>query len=251
MAISPIALMLPHKTSVWNAITQLVMKEPASESKHFLDLAHNIYLPLFGKDSNSNRTSVSNSSGHEICTRMPSVTELQEASIRFNADESEDVSIFDITFKHGHLKIPIFKVTDDTERFLRNIVAYEQHSSSVELKYFTDYRSIMDSLINTEKDVNILRLRGIMENWLGDDEEVARMFNKLGDGVMINPPTFYYSQVCQKVKNHCRKPWNRAKAKLRRTYFHNPWASISTAAAGVLLLLTLIQTVVALISQFA
>uniref|UniRef100_A0A5B6ZXR1 Uncharacterized protein n=1 Tax=Davidia involucrata TaxID=16924 RepID=A0A5B6ZXR1_DAVIN len=286
----PIFQMLPIElsSSSLNSILQMLPaelssislnhpgKKSAHENKHFLDLLHNVYLPSFGEAS-SNKTSMSSNKNcirlpyltefldllHDVClrlfgkassnkkdTRMPSLTELQEAGVSFKVDESDAVSLFDINFKRGHLKIPKFRVTDLTETFFRNIIAYEQHSSDVKPKYFTDYTFFMDKLIDTQKDVTTLRLRGIMDNWLGDDEEVARMFNKMGDGRIVDTSTYYYSNVCQELNDHCKKGWNEAKAKLRRNYFHNPWASISTAAAIFLILLTLIQTVATLVSLF-
>ncbi|XP_059643200.1 UPF0481 protein At3g47200-like [Cornus florida] len=247
LAIFPIFDMLPKCYSPEKTIDQIIQKTSAHgrEIKHFLDLLQIFYRPSFEEPS-------ANLSDGERCTRMSTAMELQEAGISFKVDDdNDDVSIFDISFKNGQMKIPKFQVADGTDTFLRNIIAYEQHSCDVGPKYFTDYMHFMDLLINTEKDVNMLRLNEIIDNWLGDDVEVARLFNKLGDGVLISPSKFYYSDVCQKVKNHCENCWNRAKAKLRRNYFNNPWVGISTVAASILLLLTLIQTVVALIPPFS
>ncbi|XP_059644877.1 UPF0481 protein At3g47200-like [Cornus florida] len=234
-ALFPVSMMLPKQYSETKTKELIEKTSAAGESKHFLDLVHRLYLPSSRKD--------------KYCVGMSCVTELQEAGISFEVNESDDVGIFDIRFENGRMKIPKFKVNDVTETFLRNIVAYEQHSSLDDHKYFTDYISIMDFLIHTGNDANALRLCGIIENMLGDDKEVALMFNKLGDGVVI-PPNFYYSNVCKNVNHHCEKPWNEAMAKLRRNYFNNPWAGISTVAAVVLLLLTLIQTAATLIPLF-
>ncbi|KAK9268901.1 hypothetical protein L1049_000666 [Liquidambar formosana] len=94
----------------------------------------------------------------------------------------------------------------------------------------------MDELINSEKDVELLRLEGIIENLLGDDERVSDIFTKLADGV-FEFPTYHYSEVRDHVNDHCKKRCSRWMATLRGKYFNNPWAGISTIAAGVLLLL--------------
>lgn len=75
---------------------------------------------------------------------------------------SNSVSLFDIKFNKGLMEIPSFKSDDSTETFLRNLIAFEQHYSHVNPKYFTDYTTFMDQLINTQKDVNLLRLKGII-----------------------------------------------------------------------------------------
>ncbi|GMP86421.1 hypothetical protein CsSME_00039204 [Camellia sinensis var. sinensis] len=213
-----------------------------SESKHFLDLLHNVYHPSSSSRERSNECH---------CFKMPSVIELQDAGIKFEAVEDDDdelnLNMFDIHFKDGHFKIPKFNVDDWTETFFRNIIAYEQHSSDDKPQYFTDYTYFMDLLINSKEDVKQLRRHDILDNWLGDDEEVALMFNKLGHGRMI-ANQFYYAEMCSEVDAYCKRWWNRRKASLKRDYFKNIWVTVATMAAAFLLLLTITQTVTALIT---
>jgi hypothetical protein len=46
--------------------------------------------------------------------------------------------------------------------------------------YVIDYLTLMDCLISTQEDVQILRHSGIIENRLGDDGMVCSLFHKLG-----------------------------------------------------------------------
>nr|GMD46774.1 UPF0481 protein At3g47200-like [Ipomoea batatas] len=101
----------------------------------------------------------------------------------------------------------------------------------------------MDDLINTEKDVNLLRLKDVFISKLGDDKEVTCLFNNLNKEVWSCHDDFYYRDVCKELNRHCKKPWNVLMAKLRRDYFHTPWAGISTIAAILLLSLAIAQTV--------
>ncbi|XP_028101934.1 uncharacterized protein LOC114301203 [Camellia sinensis] len=133
------------------------------------------------------------------------------------------------------------------ETFFRNIIAYEQHSSDDKPKYFTDYTYFMDQLINCKEDVTQLRCHEVLENWLGDDEVVALMFNNLGKGRIISEQ-FYYAEQCSKVNAHCKRWWNKGVASLKRDYFTNIWVIVATIAAAFLLLFTLTQTVIALIT---
>ncbi|GMP62668.1 hypothetical protein CsSME_00024675 [Camellia sinensis var. sinensis] len=107
--------------------------------------------------------------------------------------------------------------------------------------------SFMDQLINYKEDVTQLRCHEVLENWLGDDEEVAVMFNNLGIGTIISRQ-FYYAGQCIKVNAHCKRWWNRVVASLQCDYFKNIWVTIATIAATFLLLLTLTQTFIALIT---
>lgn len=213
-----------------------------SESKHFLDLVHNVCLPSCSRDELNDHQN----KNQRTCFNMPCVIELKDVGVKFEAREERNQSMFDIHFEHGHFKIPKFKVSDSTEIFFRNIIAYEQHSSDDEPKYFTDYTSFMDQLINSKEDVSQLRRHEVLDHWLGDDEKVALMFNSLGTGVFVSEQ-FYYAEQCRKVNAHCKRWWNRLVASLKRDYFTNIWVTVATFAAGFLLLLTLIQTVIALI----
>ncbi|KAH0773515.1 hypothetical protein KY290_010652 [Solanum tuberosum] len=102
----------------------------------------------------------------------------------------------------------------------------------------------MDHLIDSEKDVNLLRQKGIIENWMGEDKEVACLFNKIGNGVGVYS-NFYYSEEFKEAVDHCEKPLDRVMANLMHNYFSSPWARASTVTTIILLLLTTIQTILA------
>ncbi|KAK4405779.1 hypothetical protein Sango_0584400 [Sesamum angolense] len=107
----------------------------------------------------------------------------------------------------------------------------------------------MHCLINTSNDVELLRSRGIIENCLGDDEEVCLMFNRLGRNILTSSD-FCYSQVFYSVNRHCRRRAKRWKANLHRNYFNNPWSIISFLAAVALLVLTLTQTTYTVLTYY-
>ncbi|XP_049391718.1 UPF0481 protein At3g47200-like [Solanum stenotomum] len=127
---------------------------------------------------------------------MPNATELSEAGVSF-AKVNGITSLFDINFNNGFMKIPCFQVDDGTETILRNLIAYEQQSYDVRPKYFTDYAAFIDHLIDSEKDVNLLRQKGIIVNLTGDDKNVASLINKIGNGVTrltaLSDPAYYPS----------------------------------------------------------
>ncbi|KAF3617963.1 putative protein-like [Capsicum annuum] len=127
---------------------------------------------------------------------MPNATELSEAGVRFASvgnifrsldkdNDLGDTSLFDITFKNGLMTIPCFQIVDDTEVLLRNLIAYEQLSSGVHPKYLSDFAVFMDYFIDSEKDVSLLRMNGIIVNKIGDDKEVASFFNKISKGITV------------------------------------------------------------------
>ncbi|KAK4716185.1 hypothetical protein R3W88_014523 [Solanum pinnatisectum] len=185
------------------------------------------------------------------CYHIPSVTELYDAGVRFirigyvQEKKEDKTTLFDIKFEKGLMKIPCFAIEDTMETFMRNLIAYEQHSTNkVDIyPYFSNYAHIMTQLIGSHKDVKFLRKMKIILKDIGDDKQVASIFKKLSDGVEIT--SFYYIEECSKLIQHCEKPWSQMKASLRDNYFSNPWVGASTVAAITLLVLTVIQTVLA------
>nr|GMD43666.1 UPF0481 protein At3g47200-like [Ipomoea batatas] len=61
---------------------------------------------------------------------------------------------------------------------------------------------------------------------------------------------FYYKDMYKELNRHYNKSWNVAMAKLRRNYFHSPWAVISTFAAILLLSLAILQTLIAALDLY-
>jgi hypothetical protein len=97
----------------------------------------------------------------------------------------------------------------------------------------------LDNLIITTKDMNILCENQIIENWL-NPEDATQLFNKLYyDTCVFN----FYKDLCRDVNRFCKRRWPRWRAMLVRNYFNNPWAVLSTSAAVILLILTLLQTI--------
>jgi hypothetical protein len=204
---------------------------------HLLSLAHKSVTPPYVEISKSGNVAEWNS--------IPSAIELQEAGVKFKKLE-RGCSFFDIKFKNGVMEIPPLRVGDPSESLFRNLIAYEQYSRNNHLKYVTDYVSFMDCLINSPKDVELLRRQGIIENWLGDDEAVSTMFNKLCDEVIVS--NLCYAEIFRDVNIHCHRRWNVWIANLRHNYFNSPWALISVLAAAFLLMLALTQTIFSVLS---
>ncbi|XP_031129401.1 UPF0481 protein At3g47200-like [Ipomoea triloba] len=190
-------------------------------------------------------------------SHIPTASELREAGVDFkkvgkidSINSNETTSLFDINFNHSVLEIPSFGLYDGSESFFRNLIAYELYSPDLHPKYFVSFAIFMDDLINTDKDVILLRKKGIFVSGLGDDGTVSDLFNNLCRGVAYDQADFYYRNVYKKLIHHCNIPWNVLKAKLRHDYFHSPWAGISTIAAIWLLSLTTAQTVIAFTELF-
>ncbi|XP_057249044.1 UPF0481 protein At3g47200 [Beta vulgaris subsp. vulgaris] len=204
----------------------------ASKINHIVDLLRIAGLP-------------SNLRGHALNKNQDypqfplSVTELSAVGVKFMATKCK---IFDIRFVDGALQIPTFTIRETAEAVFRSIIFYEQchyfHDS-----YFIDYIYFLHKLIKTPGDVQILVKNGIIDNWLGSEEEVVKLFHVIVKQIVLYLPNFYYSDVSRDLNSFANTSWNRWKTVLRRDYFNHPWSCISVIYAVVLLILTLLQTI--------
>ncbi|CAK9172958.1 unnamed protein product [Ilex paraguariensis] len=203
--------------------------------KHLLGLAHYCMSSSFAEMVPLRN--VGGFNGFINCT-----TVLQEAGIQIKKAKESTTSLLDISFTKGVLEIPPLFLDDSTESLFANLIAYEQYHPASTPKYVTDYIIVMHCLINSSKDVELLRHCEIINDVLGNDDADHAMLTRLAKNA-VSSNKFCYSQVFNDVNVHCRHRRNVWMANLRRNYFNTPWAIISFLAAFLLLFLTLTQTV--------
>ncbi|CAN1842393.1 UPF0481 protein At3g47200 [Linum perenne] len=168
-----------------------------------------------------------------------SATELNEAGIQFK--RSITGSLKDISFRRGVLRLPVIVVDDTTESIFLNLIAYERFHVGAGNEV-TSYIFFMDKIIDNERDVVLLTSRGIIQNAVGSDKAVAKLFNSLSRDITLDPESSL-ELVHKRVNAYCNKPWNEWRANLIHTYFRNPWAILSLVAAIFLFALTIAQTI--------
>ncbi|KAF8408402.1 hypothetical protein HHK36_007552 [Tetracentron sinense] len=130
------------------------------------------------------------------------------------------------------------------ETLFRNLIALEQCYGDGD--FITSYVFLMDSLISSTKDVELLCNKGIITHGLGSDEEVSALINKLCKEVVMGG--FQYKTLCDDVNKYYRNIWHKWRATLKRDYFNTPWMVLKFVAAILLLLLTTTGTVFAILS---
>ncbi|XP_027119575.1 UPF0481 protein At3g47200 isoform X1 [Coffea arabica] len=177
--------------------------------------------------------------------KCATATKLRAAGVKFS--HGAEKCLFDVRFEKGELVIPQLTVNDFTETFYRNLIAFEQ--CGYNSKDITSYVILMDNLIDTPKDVDLLIEHKIIVNELGSSEQVADVFNNLYKEIVTDPKEFYFANLCNQLNEYSRDWLHKLVTKLtewiaslRRDYFQSPWAIISFIAACILLVLTVIQT---------
>ncbi|GLU07022.1 hypothetical protein SLE2022_240020 [Rubroshorea leprosula] len=195
--------------------------------KHILDLARH-YLGL----SSEVGSSVFKLHKHTI----PSATRLKEAGVKFKRLESR--RILDVRFKSGVLEIPTLSIHINSEAIFRNLISFEQ-CCPLFAPRVACYARLLDGLVHTPDDVNILIRAGIFNNKL-NLKDASRLFNGLNNGNSI--PIFYYAELCEQVNAYCQRWWPKWRAFYIHNYFSKPWAIVSQAFAVAILVLTFLQT---------
>ncbi|XLR29574.1 UPF0481 protein At3g47200-like [Arachis ipaensis] len=201
---------------------------------HFTDLTRKLLLL-------SSDLSISECSREAHLTHLYTATQLREAGVKFEVKKTSNC-LLDLQLSDHTLRIPFIRVVDSTEVVLRNLLAFEQ-CHCIYKSYLTDYIAVIDFLINTDEDVDLLIKNGIIENWLGDSNAVAKMFNGLTVNIVTRNFNVKYSCILKGLNDFCEKPWNRKVATLKRDYCNTPWKTVASIAGIFLLILTLVQTV--------
>ncbi|KAK5845093.1 hypothetical protein PVK06_001246 [Gossypium arboreum] len=167
-----------------------------------------------------------------------SITMLKEAGVKFMKAVPELDSVLDIRFRDGCLTTPSLLIQETTETIFRNLIAYEQCLPKCQ-PIFTCYAKLLDNLIDTTNDMEILCKREIFDNWLSPDD-ATQFFNNLYNDTFVKE--FYYSELCNKLDCHCKRMWPRWRAYFVQNYFSKPWAIAAQIYAVVMLVLTVWQT---------
>jgi hypothetical protein len=213
----------------------ILKKNNLSEAEHFVDFLRICQQPAEHMQPKKLKT-----------LTAPSVAELHRAGIKFNLGSSINVLHIKFDDNEGTLEIPRLMILDQTEILFRNLQAFEQCNCDA-YKYICNYITMLSLLVPDAKDVEILVKKGIIENWLHDNDAVSRLVRNLSKENVINVNNFYFSGVVEDLNKYYRKRRHKWKASLKQNYFRNPWTIISVVAAAVLVTLSIIQTVCSII----
>ncbi|XP_030967075.1 UPF0481 protein At3g47200-like [Quercus lobata] len=227
------------------SIPKVMEKEKGKkkEVKHFTDLIRYFHCPTKHKDFGDSIRDLS------------TATQLYETGVIFKLDEVG--GLLDIQFNKWYpteicpcftcswllnclpclkcfqclertqplLKIPQFEIDDITEGLFRNIMAWEQCYYPSEA-YLCNYMGLLDYLLDTGEDVELLVEKDIIVNSLGSNEAISKMVNRLC--LEIVEENSCYSELAQKLNKHFDQCCNRNMGLLKSTYFSNLWRGIAT-----------------------
>ncbi|CAM6083769.1 unnamed protein product [Calypogeia fissa] len=177
---------------------------------------------------------------------LPSVTELRKAGIEFRGCKGFGDIEFKARFLKGTLYLPTLHIYDNTESLWRNLVAHEQQLNDGadfgSHPDFINYIDFMDSLIDSENDVMVLRsgkYPTIAYNSLGTDAAVANLFNTLLQYTILIPSKKWSKLRCE-IYDFYNKGQRQMYLEFKEAYFGKPWLTISVVAATIALIMTIL-----------
>ncbi|CAM8910406.1 unnamed protein product [Rhodiola kirilowii] len=168
------------------------------------------------------------------------VSKLRKAGIQLTVLKGSE-TFLDVKYRRGVIQMPRISIDHMMSSFLYNCVAFEQCQKDAS-NHFTAYTVFLDYLVNSAQDVELLSDYSIMENYIGSDEEVAKLVNNLGNDVFFDMDNCYLSRLFDDVHSYYKNSWHVQWASFKYTYFDTPWSFVSAFAAVLLLIFTFVQT---------
>ncbi|OVA03078.1 Protein of unknown function DUF247 [Macleaya cordata] len=153
------------------------------------------------------------------------------------------------------LNLPSIIINDYTISTYLNMIAFELRVGTD--RDLNSYIRLMDTLVDSAKDVRLLQSQGIIVNSLGSDEAVVKVLKELTKDTVVDLSCESNLAVEEMNKYYelNMKKWRRRfrdwRSNLNQNYFSNPWTSISVGAAAFLLALTVIQTLYTVLSFYS
>ncbi|XP_042398175.1 UPF0481 protein At3g47200-like [Zingiber officinale] len=226
------------------SLTKRITKIPEGSCHHLLHLFHTSLIPKKQPTMRGLRAQVV----AEVTSAIPCARDLIESRLKVKKKQGVACSSFlDLSFdiSSGRLEIPEIHVDDGTNTLLRNLIAFEQCLPRIG-DYLTTYAWFMDSVIDSSADVALLRREGVLVSGLGSDEEVARQFDSLSKGALVDRNQCYLEKTIKELNKYYNGKFRRLTrycATFNHDYFSRRWAIVSVVAAIILFVLTFLQTI--------
>nr|CAB3502382.1 unnamed protein product [Digitaria exilis]CAB3503943.1 unnamed protein product [Digitaria exilis] len=173
------------------------------------------------------------------------------ANLRFRPRTfSEDGAwtVLDIDLQGGTLWMPRLRVDSNTWTMLRNLMAMEEQED--QQRPVTAYCLFMSQVACTPEDIELLQGSKVLEHFLGTDEQVAKGFAELCDGVAFDidkPERNYLRKMWHDLDERCRKPGNNFQGFFRQRYCGNVFYRMVFFMALILNICQMIQAIYAVV----
>ncbi|KAJ7958560.1 Plant protein of unknown function (DUF247) [Quillaja saponaria] len=171
---------------------------------------------------------------------IPSVRELSKIGVKFRPTKG-GLSTIQFDKSSGIFRLPVIHLNDNSNVVLRNLVAYEA-SAAPEAMVFTRYTELMNGIIDTEKDVRILREAGVLINRMKSDKEVASLWNEMTKSIRVTKVPIL-DRAIESANEYYSTSWKVKTKTTMKKYVYGSWPCLTFLAANMLLCLTTVEAV--------
>ncbi|TVT99852.1 hypothetical protein EJB05_54752, partial [Eragrostis curvula] len=171
--------------------------------------------------------------------KVPSVTQLAGCGVRF-APAPEGIAGISFDRRTATMSLPVITLDGNTEAILRNLVAYEAVAVRGPL-VLARYTELMNGIIDTAKDVKILKQSGVVVNQMKSNKEAAEMWNGMSRATRLSKVP-RLDAVIRAVNEHRGRTAAVRARKLIKKYVFRSWKMLTLLASVVMLLMTALQT---------
>ncbi|GLJ23647.1 hypothetical protein SUGI_0447850 [Cryptomeria japonica] len=209
--------------------------------EHFLGFLHGVNLSFFaGTKSASASSSSSSTVERRFNYVLPSICSLCKAGISIRPYTGDGGMALRFDKEASVLYLPILVISEKTEIVLRNLMAMEAFLP-LELQVISCYVGLMKSLIFTENDVTHLRMAGIVYMYVGNDSQVAQLWDSLCKGMAISTLQPLKELKMEIIEGY-RSKWRARLMDFFVNHFTRPWRTIiSVVAATFIFIFTFAQ----------
>ncbi|CAN6242542.1 unnamed protein product [Urochloa humidicola] len=167
--------------------------------------------------------------------KIPSVEQLAKCGVRFMpAPEGIRGIAFDAAA--ATLRLPVITLDANTEVVLRNLMAYEAVAVRGPL-VLSRYTEMMNGIVDTTRDVRILRRSGVLVNRMKSNREAADMWNGMCRAARVSRVSRLDAVIRAVNEHRDRSPAVRLRKMLKR-YVFGSWKVLTLLASVVLLVMT-------------
>lgn len=148
-------------------------------------------------------------------------------------------------FGHGVIEVPELSLDAWSESSLKCLLVFESSSPPTQPtddhSRLVSYASLIDSLIQEPEDVQLLCEAGVLENHLGSNERLEKVWEAIlpGGSGSFNDETI---RMAQEITTDYTNRWRGMFYEFYSLFLSKPWLVLSTIAAVGLLVMTAMQT---------
>nr|CAD1839489.1 unnamed protein product [Ananas comosus var. bracteatus] len=171
---------------------------------------------------------------------IPSVSELVGAGVKFVPAQENGMNGINFDAITGVFTLPVVTLDANSEVILRNLVAYEASAVLKGPLFLARYTELMNGIIDTTEDVQVLRQSEIIRNHLKSDKQVADLWNGMSRSIRLTSVP-KLDHVIKEVNMHHSRKMKVKVDKFLKKYVFKSWKILTLLAAIILLGITALQ----------